>query len=169
VRELARKLGLRGVLVVGLAVAVLVVVAIARLVGNSDQTQAYLPDVTVTSTVDPTSGDDGEVPSPTAFPDDLAVQSAADAFGKAWLQQDRNANSWLEALRPMITDSLAANLVGVDPHSVPASRVVTGAVIDIRTEDFARTRSAVDTGTLVLGLNKSNDHWLVDSVDWERS
>lgn len=172
-RGLLGRLGIRGGAVLALALLVLGVVAIARLAGGPGKPPAYTSDVPATSTVDPTTGDDGETVtsstfSPGAYPDDGAVTQAASAFVAAWLRSDLSPAAWLKMIAPLTTEALAKSLEGVDPTDVPATRVVTGPSIIRRTDGFARSSTTFDSGTLVLELSKHDNKWLVDSVDWVR-
>jgi hypothetical protein len=169
VRGLLGRLGVRGGIVVGLAVLVLAIVAIARVAGRGSDTAPYASDVTATSTIDPTSGDDGEVASPSAYPDDADVKAAAQAFTTAWLKRNLSSADWLAGLTPLTTKALADSFKGVDPTAVPATRVVAAPTIVLRTDSFAQTTTLVDTGRLVLGLSKHSNRWLIDSVDWDRA
>jgi hypothetical protein len=149
-------------------VLVLGVVAVARLAGSPQETQPYSSGPQATSTVDPTAGDDGEVPIATAYPDDKAVKDAALAFAKAWLRRDLSAKAWHAGITPLATDSVLQSLEGVDPSTVPASRLMGDPTIVVRTDGFAKVSLLVDTGTLLLDLTKRGTGWLIESVDWER-
>jgi hypothetical protein len=169
VRSLLGRLGLRGGLVIGLAVLVLAIVAVARFAARGTETPSYTADVPATSTVNPTAGDDSEVASATAYPDDAAVKAAADKFTTAWLKRALSPAEWLAGLAPLSTETLAKSFEGVDPKVVPATRVVAAPTIVLRTDSFAQTSTLVDTGTLVLGLSRHDGRWLIDSVDWDRA
>jgi hypothetical protein len=169
-RDLLGRLGVRGAVVVGLVVLVLGVVAVARLAGSPQGTQSYSSGPQATSTVDPTAGDDGEMPTATAsaYPDDKAVKDAVLAFAKAWLRRDLSVKAWHAGITPLATDSVLQSLEGVDPSTVPASRITGDPTIVVRTDGFAKTSLSVDTGTLLLDLTKRDTGWLVESVDWDR-
>lgn len=166
---LLARLGLRGVAVVGIAIVVLAVVGVARLANRGGGAPPYTPVVPVTNSVEPTTGDDGVVAIPSAFPDDVQVIGAAEAFTQAWLQRDTTATEWLAALTPLVTAPLAESLQGVDPIGVPATRTLGPPTIKIRSATNAQTSTSVDTGTLILGLTKEQGRWLIESVDWDRT
>jgi hypothetical protein len=168
VHGLLSRLGVRGGIVVGLVILVLGVVAVARLAGSPPGAQTYSSGPQPTSTIDPTAGDDAEVPQSTSHPDDQAVKDRVAAFAKAWLKRDLSANAWRAGIAALATDSVVQSLVGVDPSTVPASRIVGEPAIVVRTDTFAKASIAVDTGTLLLDLTKHDDKWLVESIDWQR-
>jgi hypothetical protein len=184
VRGLLGRLGVRGGAVVGIVVLVLGIVVIARLAGASPNTQSYSSGTQPNPTIDPTAGDDGVVgdgvplPTQTAtstvpaavlspYPDDGEVTAAATAFAKAWLRRDLSARAWHSGIAPLVTESVAQSLDGVDPSSVPANRILGGPKILKREDLFARVGVSLDTGTLLLELSKHDKRWLVESVDWE--
>jgi hypothetical protein len=170
--------------VVGLVVLVLGIVVIARLAGAGPNTQSYSSGTQPNPTIDPTAGDDGVVgdgtplPIQTAtstvpaaalspYPDDGEVTAAATAFATAWLRRDLSARAWHSGIAPLVTESVAQSLDGVDPSSVPANRILGGPKILKRGDLFARVGVSLDTGTLLLELSKHDKRWLVESVDWE--
>jgi hypothetical protein len=170
--------------VVGFLVLVLGIVAIARLAGAGPNTQSYSSGTQPKSTIDPTAGDDGvvsdgaplpiqtattTVPSAGAshYPDDGEVTAAATVFATAWLRRGLSARAWHSGITPLVTESVAQSLDGVDPSNVPANRTLGGPTILNRTDLFARVGVPLDTGTLLLELSKHDRRWLVESVDWE--
>jgi hypothetical protein len=171
VRNLMMRLGVRGTLVLALAIMVAGVVGIARLVGGAAPRREPPIDGGATAavaTVDPTAGNDGVLTSPKPPADDPAVRAAADTFMKAWLKSDRSATAWHDGVAGLITESLADRLAGVDPGSVPAARTTGAAEIVTKQANFAQVDVPVDTGTVSLRLRQSEGRWLVDGIDWAR-
>jgi hypothetical protein len=184
VRGLLGRLGVRGGVVVGFLGLVLGIVAIARLAETGPNTQSYSSGTQPKSAIDPTAGDDGVVgdgvPLPTLtvtsavpaavlspYPDDGDLTAAAKAFATAWLRRDLSAKAWHSGIAPLVTESVAQSLDGVDPSNVPANRILGGPKILKRGDLFARVGVPLDTGTLLLELYKHDKRWLVESVDWE--
>jgi hypothetical protein len=169
-RRLLRSVGLRGGLAFGITLLVLAVVLVAKLGRQDSDVAPYIPVIQPTSTVDPTSGDDAEVvATPTAYPDDAQVKTAASRFAAAWLRRSLSAQAWHSGLAKLSTKSLAASLEGVDPSGVPATRKTGDPTVTLRTELFAQIAVPMDTGTLRLTLLKQGDEWLVDGVDWDQA
>jgi hypothetical protein len=184
VRGLLGRLGVRGGVVVGFLGLVLGIVAIARLAETGPNTQSYSSGTQPKSAIDPTAGDDGVVgdgaplPTQTAtstlpsagaspYPDDRDLTAAATAFATAWLRRELSVKAWHSGITPLVTESVARSLDGVDPSNVPANRTLGGPNILNRTDLFARVGVPLDTGTLLLQLSKHDKRWLVESVDWE--
>ena len=169
-RRLLGRVGARTGISVGLILLVAAVVAIGRLAGGTAPPRAPADAETSSPSVDATIGDDAEVaPSQSSYPDDAAVRSAAEKFINEWLQRSRTAEQWHAALAPLATTNLAQSLEGVDPVVVPATRVVGGPTITLRSEQYAQVTMPVDTGTVELGLLNQSGDWLVDSLDWQRT
>ena len=170
--SLLRRLGARtGVSVGSDRPVVAAIVVVARLGGG--RTAATSAHRTRDGRRDrrPTAGDDARgrarrrVPSPTTTP----CRSAASTSSTAWLQRDRESSGVARGAVPLSTTSLAESLEGVDPVGVPATRMTGEPTVVLRTELYAQVNVPVDTGTVVLGLVKQDDRWLVDSVDWDRA
>jgi hypothetical protein len=90
-------------------------------------------------------------------------------FTVAWLHHDGvTADQWLAALRPYATRALQDRLSGVDPLTVPASKVAGAATATDRSQSYVDVVIPLDAGSLTLGMASTNGHWLVDSVDWQR-
>ena len=159
---------------VGIAVTLLLliggVVAIAKLAGQNPR-QAVHPSVQPpTSTIDSTSGDDAEVAiTPTTYGDESGVRNVASDFVAAWLRRDLTATGWHARIKPLCTTPLAESLDGVDPLSVPATRMTGEPLVTRRGDLFAVVSVKVDTGTVLLNEVKQGDAWLVDGVDWDRT
>ena len=169
-RGLLRRLGARTGISLGLIVLVVAILAVARIAGDNETPPLYSGTDRATPTTDPTAGDDAQVaPTPSSYADNDAVQSAASTFMNAWLKRNATPDAWHTALGPLTTRTLSDNLVGVDPLGVPATRVVNSPTVVLRSDLYAQVSVPVDTGTVVLGLLKQDDRWLVDSVDWERT
>ena len=141
----------------------------ATAAGGGRRPPVLAPDAPPSITVDPTEGDDAEVaPTPTAFPDDNEVHSAALTFAGAWLRRDLAPDAWHDGVAANATESLAASLADVDPAGVPATRLTGDPTITLRTDLFAKVSVPADSGTLLLTLLNQRGTWLVDDVDWER-
>jgi len=169
-RRLLGRFGVRGGVAVGLAILILAAVALARVAGGGAQPNDYTAGTLPASTVDPTAGDDGEAgTSPSAYPDDPAVRSAAVTFTAVWLRRDLSPKDWHSRVAPLTTASLTESLEGADPTGVPATRMVGEPRLVLRADLYAQVAVPVDTGTVLLGLLKQGDRWLVDGVDWDRT
>jgi hypothetical protein len=169
VRQLLRRLGTRTGISAGLIAVVVLVLVVARLAGGADTASRSARPGQVPS-VDASAGDDGPTaPTPTAYIDDVEVRAAATRFVQAWLQRSLSSQDWHAALVPLITQSLAESLEGVDPVVVPATRVTGDATVALRSDLYALLTLPVDSGAVELGLLKQNNVWLVDSVDWQRA
>jgi hypothetical protein len=168
VGRLLGRVGLRGAIAIGLIFLVAAVVAIGKLSGNRTDSNPYVPVLEPTSTVDPTSGDDAEVvATPTAYPDDAVVRSAATTFTQAWLRSSLSEQAWHAGLAKLSTKALSDSLDGVDPKGVPATRRTGEPTIVLRSELFAQATIPTDAGTLKLTLLKQGSDWLVDAIDWD--
>jgi hypothetical protein len=169
-RSLLSRVGLRGALAAGAALLVLAVIGIAKLTVGDRQPIRIGTIAEPTSTIDPTAGDDGDVPvTPSAYPDEGTVLATATAFATAWLRHGVTAANWHLGVAKLATGSLTKTLDGVDPGGVPATRVTGHPTVVMRGELYAQVSIAVDTGTLLLGLVKQGNRWLVDTVDWGRT
>jgi hypothetical protein len=69
----------------------------------------------------------------------------------------------------MVTESLATELKGVDPKTVPASRRVGDPKILLLDQAYVRVAVPMDTGTLLLKIFKGDRGWLVGEIDWEQA
>ncbi|MEV4411613.1 hypothetical protein [Catellatospora sp. NPDC049609] len=158
----------------GLAALVAIIVGLGKLLGGpAEPVDFSAQPPPAPSQVDPTHGDDGVVehdpsPSPVTPTNGAQAMSVANKFAQQWIKHDRSAGAWLDALRPHSTETLVAELDGVDPAGVPADRI-TG---DARMEAFAATYVEVvvpiDAGLLRLRMVTEHGRWLVDGIDWER-
>jgi hypothetical protein len=170
VGRLLGRVGLRGGIAIGLILLVAAVVAIGKLAGNRTDGRPYVPVVEPTSTVDPNSGDDAEVAAtPTAYPDDAVVRSAATTFAEAWLRRSLSEQAWHAGLARLSTKALSDSLDGVDPAGVPATRRTGEPTVVLRSELFAQVAIRTDAGTLTLTLLKQGSDWLVDAIDWDQA
>jgi len=168
-RQLLRRVGARTGISVGLILVVAAILVVARL-GSDERPLPPLSGPETTPTIAPTAGDDAQVaPTPSAFADNDTVRSAASTFMNAWLQRGASPAAWHGSLSSLSTKSLSDSLVGVDPVGVPATRMTGEPNVILRSDLYAQVNVPVDTGTVVLGLVKQDDRWLVDSVDWERT
>jgi hypothetical protein len=123
------------------------------------------------TTADPTAGHDGVIgpATPTPPPDSKPALNAATSFAQRWLRRDRSANDWHARLSPLVTEALAAELKGVDPRNVPASKMVDDPQAVVTTETYVRVVVPMDTGSLVLKVFRTPAGWRVGEVDWEQA
>lgn len=157
-----------------LAAGVLGVVGTARLLGPDDHAADRGLGSDSAVPVSPDAGDDGEAgtPAPPALvtsPGAPPPEQVADAFVSAWIDhRDIDPATWFARLRPYLTPSLAEQLAGADPASVPADRVTGATRLVPRAASLAEVTVPIDAGLLRLRLVATDGRWLVDSVDWER-
>lgn len=165
-----------GVGLVILAV-VLAVVGVGRVFagdngGNSSATTVPSPAPVVSANP---SDDDGELasdppPSPVTSHGRAEPEEVAYAFASAWVDhQGVSAKAWHDRLVPNATERLSTELNGVDPKSVPASRVLGRPGLVPISNTIVNAVVNVDSGKLTLRLVSPDGHWLVDGVDWDRS
>jgi|SRR5215469_223357 len=162
---------------VALVVLISVVVGVGKLVDAGRSTPPPLGSATsveLPSSTGSQLGDDGvgappSPPPPSTSPGAAAPQTVAMNFVQAWLHHDGvGADQWLAALRPYATSALQARLSGVDPESVPATKVAGDATTTNRSESYVDVSIPLDAGVLTLGMASTKGRWLVDSVDWQR-
>lgn len=163
----------RTAIALGLLLIVVIVVVIGRLAGGEPDRVVPQGQAPV-STVDPGTGDDGVVnldpsPSPGQPARGPDVVPAATAFARHWIDHDRPADTWRASLLPLCTKTLAAELAGVDPASVPADRITGEATTEVHAESTVDVIFPIDAGKLRLRMVLSDGGWLVDGIDWERA
>ncbi|MEU8000860.1 hypothetical protein AB0B66_06850 [Catellatospora sp. NPDC049111] len=165
----------RTVVALGLAGVVAVIVALGKLFGDAAPpvTSSVQPPVAVPSVVDPHEGDDGLIqidptPSPMKASNGPQALSVATKFAQQWIKHDRKADAWLDSLRPHSTETLVAELDGVDPAGVPANRITGPARMEALADAFVEVVIPIDAGLLRLRLVATQGRWLVDGIDWER-
>jgi hypothetical protein len=180
-RTLLRHLGTRYGIGVGLLVAVVMVVVIARFLPHSDvppvvsdgapvpsaAAGSSLPQLPSASPAGPLlhSPEPPRVKAGTASP-----QRVAREFADAWLRHTGgSAASWLHGVSTFSTPALLAQLSETDPANVPASRITHDPHVVDNTADNCVVDIPMDTGTLSLTMNTVSGRWLVDGVDWARS
>jgi len=177
VRTVLRLLGTRYGAAVALLVLIALVVGVGKLVGGSRPDQAPLGSGTVINSPSPNPsrlGDDGvgeppSPPPPSTSPGATDPSTVAMDFTQKWLHHDGvTADQWLAALRPYATKALQDRLSGVDPLTVPASKVAGAATATDRSQSYVDVVIPLDSGALTLGLTSTDGRWLVDSVDWQR-
>lgn len=165
-----RRIGARTGISLGLILVIAAVVVVARII-DDQRTNPSLPRIpgVVEPTVAATEGDDGPVvETPGEYLDDEAVLAGATGFTTAWLNRTLPADQWLDGLRPHATEDLIGRLAGVDPLDVPSTAVLGTPSIRERSALYADVVAPVGSGdTLVLGLVKLDDHWLVATLDRE--
>ena len=156
-----------------LLVVVALVVAVGQLIGG--ERPAASPDgTTPLSSVDPSIGNDSVVdlvPTPTLGDVRTAeVLATANHFAALWIDHDRPAKAWLASLTPLCTKTLAGELSGVDPVSVPADRITGAASLEVHADATVDVIIPIDAGKLRLRMvAQQNGGWLVDGIDWERA
>lgn len=164
-RALLRRIGARTGISVMLVVVIAVVVVVARLASPERGPQLPAP-VVVAPSSDPTAGDDGAVlTSPSPFADDATVAAAAASFTVAWLRRTLPAEAWLNGLRPFATPAMIGKLTGVDPLDVPEVVAPGSPTIRTRSDLYADVRVPIGPDAILLGMTKSGDRWLVDTLD----
>lgn len=176
-RTVLRLFGTRYGAAVALVAVIALIVGIGKLVGGGRSIAPPQGAGTVVNAPSATSsqeGDDG-VGSPPAPPEPSTSPGAADPqtvaanFTRAWLNHDGvTAGQWLADLRPFATTALQGRLGGVDPQTVPASKIAGNASATNRSESYVDITIPLDTGALTLGVTATGGRWLVDSVDWQR-
>lgn len=162
----------RTALALGLLLVVALVVAVGKLVGGQERPAAAPDGTTPLSTVDPSSGNDSVVdlvPTPTLGEARSAeVLAAANHFAELWIDHDRPAKAWRDSLAPFCTRTLAGELSGVDPASVPADRITGAASLEVHADATVDVIIPIDAGRLRLRMVAQQNKWLVDGIDWER-
>jgi hypothetical protein len=162
---------------VALVVLIALVVGIGKLVGGARTDQSSLGAARAVDSPSATAshlGDDGvgappTPPRPSTSPGAADPQTVAMDFTRAWLHHDGvTADQWLAALRPFATKALQDRLSGVDPGSVPASKVAGEATATDRSQSYVDIVLPLDAGALTLGMAATDGRWLVDSLDWQR-
>lgn len=118
----------------------------------------------------PGAGADG-VTTPTTAPlpttrGEAGPQQQASGFATAWLHADRTPQQWRQAMRPYLTEALAAKLAQADPASVPTATVSGEPTVQPMGRLLAQVSVPTDAGRLVLRVIISGDRWRVDAVDW---
>lgn len=176
-RTVLRLLGTRYGAAVALVVLIALVVGVGKLVGGARPDQPSPGSGTVLDSPSANSsqlGDDGvgeppSPPPPSTSPGAADPSTVAMDFTRLWLHHDGvTADQWLAALRPYATKALQDRLSGVDPLTVPASKVAGAATATDRSQSYVDVVIPLDSGALTLGLTSANGRWLVDSVDWQR-
>jgi len=165
-----------GVALVLLAV-VLAIVGLGRVFAGGNDTQpsaVSVPSPVPAVSVNP-SDDDGELgteapPSPVTSKGRAEPEAVAYAFASAWVDhQNISAKVWHDRLVPNATQRLSDKLEGVDPASIPATRVLGRPGLVPISTTIVNAVVNVDSGKLTLRVVSPDGHWLVDGVDWERS
>ena len=176
-RSVLRLLGTRYGAAVTLVAVIALIVGIGKIVGGGRSvdtplgagTLANAPSATASQLADDGVGSPPAPPAPSTSPGAADPQSVAVSFARAWLNHDGvTADHWLAALRPFATAALQGRLGGVDPTTVPASKIAGSATATNRSESYVDITIPLDAGALTLGLIGTGGRWLVDSVDWQR-
>lgn len=166
----------RWVVALALVVAVVAIVALARLVTGPapdrmlDTGGAPTPSVSVDPHGDDSVTSDEPPPTPKVNAGTARPEVVAYAFASSWADHEGvSAKQWHSRLLPHVTNSLSAKLAKTDPEVIPASRVTGEPVLTPLGEQLVEVRVRTDAGELRLNLVAPNGRWLVDSVDWHRS
>jgi hypothetical protein len=176
VRHLLSRLGFRVGAVLAIVLFIAGAVAVGRTVGHStvpptDINAGEPPPTTTGPIATAGAGDDGVQTPPPTLPvaDAGPVRARVNEFMVAWLSRDLSPEAWHTRIAKLTTTTLAKSLIGVDPLSVPATRVTAPATFPVLTPTFAQSVVAVDSGTVTLTLLKNGTEWLIDGIDWERA
>ena len=176
-RTVLRLLGTRYGAAVALVAVIALIVGIGKIVGGGRPlgtppgvgTVADAPSATASEEADDGIGSPPAPPAPSTSPGAADPQTVAVNFARAWLNHTGvSAGQWLAALRPFATSALQGRLAGVDPETVPASKIAGSATATNRSESYVDINVPLDAGVLTLGLTGTGGRWLVDSVDWQR-
>ena len=174
-RTVLRLLGTRYGAAVALVAVIALIVGIGKIVGGGHPVSTPLGAGTVLPSATSSQEPDDGVGSPPAPPPPSTSPGATDPptvavnFTRAWLNHNGvTAEQWLAALRPFATAALQGRLGGVDPETVPASKISGSATATNRSESYVDVTVPLDAGALTLGLTATGGRWLVDSVDWQR-
>lgn len=174
-RHLLSRLGFRVGAVLAMVLFIGGAVAVGRTVGHSSlpptDINAGGPPTTAGSIETAGADDDGVQTPPPTLPvaDAGSVRSQVNEFMAAWLSRNLSPEAWHSRVAKLTTTTLAKSLVGVDPLSVPATRVTAPATFPVLTSTFAQAVIEVDSGTVTLTLLKDGSDWLVDGIDWQRT
>lgn len=166
-----RRLGLRVSAAVSLTVLVILALAVARLFGEPERStnSTHFPTTASSSALSDNRDDGVEKASLPPRPiDEAAIRAVANKFIQAWLTKSLEPEVWHHGLSRYSSPRLIQTLQGVDPNSVPATRMTGPLLVALGSETVARARVSVNTGTLQLTIVKIDNTWLVDTVDWER-
>jgi hypothetical protein len=169
-RWLLRILRTRVGAALGLILLIAAAITVGKLAGSGQNVPIQRSEPIPIDTARPTGPDDGVADlTASTRPDDRVPLSLANQFARAWLRKDLSASEWHATIRPMVTESLAADLEGVDPRTVPASRRVGDTKILLLDQSYVRIAVPMDTGTLLLKIFKADEGWLVGEIDWEQA
>jgi hypothetical protein len=175
VRHLVSRLGLRVGAVLAIVLFIAGAVAVGRTLGHrpaasTDINAGVAPSTSATATAPPGADDGVRTPPPTLPAADAGpVRSRVNEFMAAWLSRNLSPEAWHSRIAKLTTATLAKSLVGVDPLSVPATRVTAPATFPVLTATFAQAVIEVDSGTVTLTLLKDGSDWWVDGIDWQRT
>lgn len=175
-RTVLRLLGTRYGVAVALVAVIALVVGVGKVIGDGRSVTAPLtgtvanaPSATSSQLADDGVGSPPAPPAPSTSPGAADPQTVATNFTKAWLNHSGvTAGQWLAALRPFATAALQGRLGGVDPETVPASKISGSATATNRSESYVNVTIPLDAGAVTLGVTGTGGRWLVDSVDWQR-
>jgi hypothetical protein len=158
-------------------ILVLAIVGVGRIFnGGGDGTQPVVSNGSPAPEISANPDDDDSVisaappPKPTTGPGKAEPEAVAYAFASAWVDHQKvTAKNWHDGLMPNATKKLSDELDGVDPASVPASRVLGRPAVVPVGDGLVDAVVMVDSGKLSLRLIAPDGHWLVDGIDWDGS
>lgn len=181
-RRLLHQLGARQGVSLGLLIAIALVIVVAKLLPHNGADpltyDGVVTDPTSTATVAPAPGRSPTTapatgpllhrPAPPSSKAGVASpQSVAKSFATAWLHNDVAAAVWLRNVTKYTTSAVATQLAEADPANVPATRVTHAVTVVDDAADRCEVKVPMDTGTLLLTLQLTDGHWLVDNIDWD--
>ncbi len=122
-------------------------------------------------------GDDGvgsEPPTSAQPTSDPAVRDAVEGFTAAWLNTyKRTDKQWRDALLPLVTEDIAADLADADPASVPHAGRVGGVKLSVDGQLVVADVQVITTaapdatlGALHLSVVHRGNDWLISEIDW---
>ena len=95
--------------------------------------------------------------------------SIARRFAERWARPDQPADRWWKALKPLSGPRLAELLRDTDPANVRATKITGDPQATTSVPGDAVFEVPTDTGTLILGVNKTDDGWRVVRIIGFRS
>lgn len=113
--------------------------------------------------------DHNHTPAPAAPGRQAAA--TAEAFARAWVRRDLDAERWWKAIAPLCEEGFGQRLRTVDPANVPATRVI-GRARELRVgsvDSPAVYDVPTDAGTLRVTLASVDGRWLVAGNDFRRA
>jgi hypothetical protein len=109
---------------------------------------------------------DAVTPTPSTTPVGGAssAEAVATAFVRAWARPDSDPETWGDACAAYATARFAARIRTADPARVPASRVLPGATVSMRTDRAVKVRVPTDAGAVLVSVVNGSGSWRVDDI-----